>query len=160
MMVIRLDGVELERQWDANDTFNDFEVAYPLFAGNGAEQMTVFYWVIQSGCLVGFHTDSAEEVLLVVTGKIAVSDGAEVVTVTEGQLLYLPRLTTHELRNVGEKEARCLSFLPSSNVAVWFAAPLQPWGLQYIRTGDLPLAQAPQGKESAVYTPTMGSPSS
>jgi quercetin dioxygenase-like cupin family protein len=47
----------------------------PLFLGTGTKNTAVVYFEIEPGYRLGTHTDSAEEILLILEGQVEVSLG-------------------------------------------------------------------------------------
>jgi quercetin dioxygenase-like cupin family protein len=96
------------------------------------------------------HTDSAEELLLVLEGEVEASVGDEQATLRSSEVAIVPALTPHGLRNLSDRPARVLGvFASATNVAV-FTEPHGPDGLRVFVIGaPLPLA-APLPEQIAV----------
>ena len=113
---------------------------FPISSATGAASTAVVYLEFEPGAELAVHTDSAEELLLVLEGTAEGLIGDEVGRLEPGDIALVPALAPHGLRNVGESVLRVVGFFSSStNVAV-FDEPL-PTGDQVVVVGaPLPLA--------------------
>jgi quercetin dioxygenase-like cupin family protein len=81
------------------------------------------------------HTDSAEELLVVVqgTGEARVRD--DVGRIETHEVALVPPMAPHGLRNVGNEVLRVLGTFSSSTVVSTFERPFEPGGPQVFVIG-------------------------
>jgi quercetin dioxygenase-like cupin family protein len=115
-------------------------VAFPISSATRTSHTAVVYLEFEPGGELAVHTDSAEELLLVLEGTAEGIVGDETARLETGDVAVVPALVRHGLRNVGEGKLRVLGFFASStNVAV-FEEPL-PTGDQVVVVGaPMPVA--------------------
>jgi quercetin dioxygenase-like cupin family protein len=70
-----IEDLELMEVWYENDPTMRLKVNFPLFLGTGTKNTAVVYFEIEPGYRLGTHTDSAEEILLILEGQVEVSLG-------------------------------------------------------------------------------------
>ena len=110
------------------------KVGFPLSSSTGTASTAVVLLEFEPGGELAAHTDSAEELLLVIEGTAEGTVGDEVGRVEAGDIVLVPALAPHGLRNIGDGLLRVVGFFSSStNVAV-FEHPL-PTGDQVVVIG-------------------------
>jgi quercetin dioxygenase-like cupin family protein len=110
------------------------KVGFPLSSSTGTASTAVVLLEFEPGGELAVHTDSAEELLLVIEGTAEGTVGDEVGRVEAGDIVLVPALAPHGLRNIGDGLLRVVGFFSSStNVAV-FEKPL-PTGDQVVVIG-------------------------
>jgi oxalate decarboxylase/phosphoglucose isomerase-like protein (cupin superfamily) len=72
------------------------------------------------------HTDSAEEIVLILSGKAEAIVGDERGELTVGGLGLVPALVPHDVRNIGEETVRVVGFFSSNTVVSVFDDPIMP----------------------------------
>jgi mannose-6-phosphate isomerase-like protein (cupin superfamily) len=65
---------------------------------------------LQPGGAVGTHTDSAEEVVLVLEGTVQVTLGDAQGMLSSGEFALVPVMVPHSVRNTGMETARAIGF--------------------------------------------------
>jgi quercetin dioxygenase-like cupin family protein len=83
---------------------------------------------VDRGCRLPRHTDSAEEVIVVVSGRAEVTLGDERATVPEGGLALVPKDVPHEVRNAGDGTLRFVALYADTDVTTTYEQPVQPGG--------------------------------
>lgn len=142
MIAVRLQDLVLLEGWQEHDPALRNKVAFPLYAVTGTSQSSTVYFELEPGKALGTHTDSAEEILLVLGGTVEVTVGAETVTASQGTLALVPAMVPHGVRNVGAETARCLGFFAAPRVVSTFTRPIMPLGQQ---EAGMPPIPAPDG---------------
>src|ERR687895_2966522 len=117
MIAERIDELELMEVWYEDDPTMRLKVNFPFFLGTGTKSTSVVYFEIEPGHRLGTHTDSAEEILLILEGEAEVNLGDEEGRLSAGEMALVPAMMPHSLRNVGEETVRVAGFF-SSNVIV------------------------------------------
>jgi quercetin dioxygenase-like cupin family protein len=125
MNVVDLNDVELIQ---AGTSGGPIRVAFPLHSGTGTASTATVLFELEPGAALGTHTDSAEELLLILEGEGEAHVGDEHGRVRAGDLALVPALAPHGIRNVGETTLRVLGFFSSSTVVSIFDEFIGPEG--------------------------------
>jgi quercetin dioxygenase-like cupin family protein len=136
MHTVDLNTLELMEGHFDGDPAVRFRANFALFGGNGAENSSVVSIVLQPGEALGEHTDSPEEILLVIEGEVEMAVGEERARAGRGALAVVPPMVPHGFRNVGDGPAWVVGFFPSPGVVATFVEPIQPIGQQVMVFGE------------------------
>jgi quercetin dioxygenase-like cupin family protein len=126
--------LEMLDAWYENDSAMRVTVNFPFFAGTGNESSSVVYFEIEPGRHLGTHTDSAEEIVLILSGSVEAQVGDETGRLSAGQAALIPEMVPHGVRNIGQETARCVGFFSAATVASTFDQPLMPFGHKAVGT--------------------------
>ena len=149
MIAERIDQLELVEVWYENDPTMRLRVNFPFFLGTGTKSTAVVYFEIEPGHRLGTHTDSAEEILLILEGEAEVTLGDEQGRLSVGEMALVPAMVPHGLRNVGEEMVRVAGFFSSNVVVSTFDQPMMPFGQRVVGTPPvLEEEQVPTGDAS------------
>jgi quercetin dioxygenase-like cupin family protein len=83
---------------------------------------------VDAGCALPRHTDSAEEVVVVVAGTAEVEVAGETGRVPAGGVALVPEGVEHQVRNAGDEPLRFVAVYASTDVVTRYEAPVQPDG--------------------------------
>jgi quercetin dioxygenase-like cupin family protein len=87
------------------------------------------------------HTDSAEELLVVLNGIAEARVGDDVGTLETHEVALVPSMMPHALRNIGHEVLRVFGTFSSSTVVSTFEHPFEPGGPRVFVIGaPVPLA--------------------
>ena len=128
MFTVELSELELFHGGYENDPTMRVKVDFPFSAATGAKNTAVVYFEIEPGHRLGTHTDSAEEILLLLGGVAEVTVGDEQGQVSAGMMALVPAMIPHSVRNVGDETVRVVGFFSSSTVMSTFDQPVVPMG--------------------------------
>lgn len=134
MHITDLNRLELVDAWYDDDPAMRIRVNFPFFAATGTHSTAVVYFEIEPGQYLGTHTDSAEEILLVLAGTVEASLGVESGRLSAGQAALIPAMVPHGVRNVGAEVARCVGFFSAATVTSTFDQPMMPFGTAVVGT--------------------------
>jgi quercetin dioxygenase-like cupin family protein len=135
VLAIDLDAFELA------STAPGRRVGFPLHSATGAASTATVLFELEPGHELPVHTDSAEELLLVVQGSAEARVGDEVGTIETHQVALVPSMVPHALRNVGDDVLRVFGTFSSSTVVSTFEQPFEPGGPRVFVIGaPVPLA--------------------
>ena len=127
--IVHLDRLELVEAWSAADPAERVRFAFPISADTGARTLALAYAVLEPGGAIPWHSDSAEEeVILVLEGAVELAIEDEVQTVEAGSAVRLPAGRRHRVGNGGATRARTVHCFGTARDVVTFAAPLLPLG--------------------------------
>ncbi len=150
MIAERIDQLELLEAWYENDPAMRVKANFPFFVGSGTKNTAVVYFELEPGHRLGTHTDSAEEILLILEGTVEVSLGDERGRLSAGEMALVPAMVPHALRNVGEETVRVVGFFSSNVVVSTFDQPVMPFNQRVIGTPPvLEEEQVPTGEAGA-----------
>jgi quercetin dioxygenase-like cupin family protein len=134
MIAERIDQLELAEVWYEDDPTMRIRVNFPFFLGTGTKSTAVVYFEIEPGYRLGTHTDSAEEILLILEGEAEASLGDERGRLSAGEMALVPAMVPHGLRNVGEETVRVVGFFSSNVVVSTFDQPMMPFHQRVLGT--------------------------
>jgi quercetin dioxygenase-like cupin family protein len=134
MTLANFNDLDLGDAWYENDPAMHVKVNFPFSAATGNQSTAVVYFEIEPGHYLGTHTDSAEEILLILAGTVEVTLRDERGEASVGQAALIPALAPHGVRNIGNETARCAGFFSSAIVASTFEQALMPFGTRIVDT--------------------------
>jgi quercetin dioxygenase-like cupin family protein len=117
-------------------------VEFPINTHTGSADSAVVYFEIDPGERLATHTDSAEEVLYIVQGEAEATAGDETGRASAGDLVVIPAMVPHGVRNVGTERLKVVGFFTESKIVSTFEEPLQPLGAAQVEMGAPPPAVA------------------
>jgi quercetin dioxygenase-like cupin family protein len=135
MQTVRTPDLELAQVWLDSDPIARLRVNFPINVHSGTRDSAVVYFEIEPGDRLGRHTDSAEEILYVVTGEGEAEAGEEYARVSAGDLAVIPAMVPHGIRNVGDETLRVVGFFSESRIISTFEEPVQPVGQSALEQG-------------------------
>ena len=97
--------------------------AGPVGDGSGSSVLEV-----DPGRRLPRHTDSAEELVVVVSGTAALTVGDETSEVGPGGVALVPECVAHEVRNAGDDTLRFVAVYASTDVTTTYEDEVQPDG--------------------------------
>lgn len=137
MIAANLHNLELHETWTENDPTQHCRSTFPLAGALGSENSALVYFELAPGDHLGRHTDSAEEVLLILAGAVEVSVGEETGRLSQGEIALVPTMVPHDLRNVGDETAKVLGFFGSPNIVATFDEVWLPDNTRVIDTAAM-----------------------
>jgi quercetin dioxygenase-like cupin family protein len=129
-----LNKLEMIEAWYEQDPAMRISFKFPFYAATGNESSSVVYFEIEPGHYLGTHTDSAEEIVLVLSGTVEASLGDEAGLLSAGQAVLIPAMVPHGIRNIGDETARCVGFFSAPIVVSNFDQPMMPLGTRTVGT--------------------------
>ena len=133
----KLDLVETRMDGDKD---HHVHVAFPINAAEGSADSAVVYFEIDPGEKLATHTDSAEEILYIAQGEAEALVGDETGRASAGDLVVIPAMVPHGVRNVGDTRLKVVGFFSESKIYSKFPEPLQPLGTDSPEMGTEPAA--------------------
>jgi quercetin dioxygenase-like cupin family protein len=140
MQKVDLNALDLLNAWYERDPDMRIAVTFPFYAATGNASSSVVYFEIEPGNYLGTHTDSAEEIVLLLSGTVEASLGDERGVLSAGQAVLVPAMAPHGIRNIGQETARCVGFFAAATVESTFDQPMMPFGQHTV--GTPPVASA------------------
>jgi quercetin dioxygenase-like cupin family protein len=115
MLKVDLNKLELNEFIAKDNPGQRCKATFPILGAHGSKESAMVYFELDPGEELGTHTDSAEEILLVMEGKVEVSVGKEKDEASGGGLLLVPKMVPHNFRNIGTAKAKVLGFFGGAN---------------------------------------------
>ncbi len=134
MIAETIERLELMELWYEDDPTMRLKANFPFFLGTGTKSTAVVYFEIEPGCRLATHTDSAEEILLILQGEAEVFLGDEQGLLCAGEMALVPAMAPHGLRNAGEEKLRVVGFFSSNVVVSTFDRPMMPFDQRVLGT--------------------------
>lgn len=144
LRVVRMDDLQLGEFSYVSDNTARVKGTFPFSVATGNANTAMVYVEIEPNCRLGTHTDSAEEILIFLSGTAEVTVGAEKGQVCAGDMALVPAMVPHGVRNVGDEPVRMLGCFSSNTVLSTFEEPLVP-------VGEMP--PVPEGQRTMVTPP-------
>ena len=134
MYKANLNTLDLFEAWYENDPQMRIKAFPPFSKATGNASSAIMYFEIEPGHYLGTHTDSAEEIVLVLSGTVEASLDDEHGTLTAGEAVLIPAMIPHGMRNVGAEKVRCIGFFASATLVSTFDQTVMPFGIRAIPT--------------------------
>ena len=132
---VDLDSLDFFERTSELDPTIRVRVAFPHSSAVGTASTATVYFELEPGAHLGRHTDSAEELLLVLEGQGEATVGDESAPASAGAVVTVPAMEPHDIRNVGDGPLRVLGFFSASTVVATFDEPAAPGGPQVFVLG-------------------------
>jgi mannose-6-phosphate isomerase-like protein (cupin superfamily) len=134
MIAVKTGELELIEGLSETDADRAVRFTFPIFSQTGAKSTSVVYFEVDPGKHLGTHTDSAEEVLLILTGEGEAVVGDERGPLETGTLAVIPAMVPHDVISTGKEPLRVVGFFSSSTVVSVFDDPFAPIGKRVVGT--------------------------
>lgn len=144
MVAAHLTDRDLMEVYSETDPERRIRFDFPISSHVGTASTSVVYFELEPGEHTGTHSDSAEEVVLILAGTAEAIVGDERGVLETGGLGVVPALVPHDVRNVGDETLKVVGFFSSNTVVSVFDDPMLPAGKRVVGS---PL---PQESEVAV----------
>jgi len=143
MLTVDLNQLDLNEFTAQNDARQRCKVTFPLLGVHGSQDTAAVYFELAPGDHLGRHTDSAEEVLVILAGEVEASVGEETAPLRSGQIAVVPKMLPHDVRNVGSTPAKVLGVFGGANhIVASFEQGWQPDGNQVVDTAAMTSPEA------------------
>ena len=138
MIKVDLKQLELNEFYGKDDRSQHCRATFPLLGAHGSKDLATVYFELEPGDNVGRHTDSAEELILILEGDVELEIDGEVSGAVEGSVVLIPAMAPHNVTNSGSKPARILGFFGgANNIVTTFEQELDPIGTKIVDTSML-----------------------
>ena len=132
MIAMQLQDRDLTAVYSGTDETRNLRFDFPISSAAGAASTSVVYFELEPGEHTGVHTDSAEETVLVLSGKVEAVVGDESGELSAGGIALVPALVPHDVRNVGDETVRVVGFFTSNVVVSVFEDAMMPAGVHVV----------------------------
>jgi mannose-6-phosphate isomerase-like protein (cupin superfamily) len=121
-------SAEFSDSWQDEDEAARWRSAPGHSPSDGARDSGSSLLEVDPGHHLPRHTDSAEEIIVVVSGVAEVVVGEERSRVAAGGLALVPKCVAHEVRNAGEEVLRFAAVYAEPDVVTTYEHEVQPDG--------------------------------
>jgi quercetin dioxygenase-like cupin family protein len=133
MHIAHTQDTELLAAHHAGDEDNVVRAAWPVHEGTGARSTAAVYFELAPGTRLGTHTDSAEEVLVVLEGEVDITVGDERARARAGSLAVVPAEMPHDVAAV-DGPAKVAGVFSANTIVSVFEATWEPYGTRVLGT--------------------------
>lgn len=138
MITVNLNDVELTEFIGKTDEKQHCKATFPLIGAHGSKDLATVYFEIEPGDNLGMHTDSAEELLVILEGELMATIGQEQAQVKKGSMALVPEMVPHDFKNTGSTTARILGvFGGANNIVATFEKEWLPTHSNVVDTAQL-----------------------
>lgn len=138
MITVNLNQIPLTEFTAPGNLGQRCKATFPLIGVHGTKNSATVYFELNPNEQLGTHTDSAEEIILVLEGSVEATVGGEKQIASKGQLLLIPKMLPHNLENIGSEPAKILGFFGgSNNIVATFEQVWEPTGSNMVNTSAL-----------------------
>jgi quercetin dioxygenase-like cupin family protein len=134
MHIVQTGELELMAAHHRDDSDNVVRAAWPVHRGTGARSTATVLFELARGKHLGTHTDSAEEVLVVLEGEVEIVVGDERCRAGAGAIAVVPAEVPHDVIGVGDTPARVTGVFPSNTIVSVFVDEWVPYGTRVLGT--------------------------
>lgn len=146
MFAIQTQDLELTHWQSTDDQTRHIDADWPVYHGKGAASTAVVYFELAPGKRLGTHTDSAEELLVVLEGEIEAVVGDERRRLRAGGMALVPAMAPHDVICSGHAPAKVAGVFPSNTIVSVFEGGFAPAGVRVVGT-PMPEATEPEPNE-------------
>lgn len=138
MTTINLHQIDLNEFIGKENPKQHCKATFPLVGAHGSKKLATVYFELEPGDHLGRHTDSAEELLLVLEGEVKAFVGEKSAEVSGGALVLIPEMVAHDLHNIGSGTAKVLGvFGGANNIVATFEQAMLPSESNVVDTAKL-----------------------
>ncbi|HVE75248.1 MAG TPA: cupin domain-containing protein [Actinomycetota bacterium] len=135
MIVAKLGDHPIDLLNPADQEDAKFQAGWAMFYATGNLATSALLTVLEPGGRIPTHSDSAEEIILVLEGTIEAQVGDEKTTLEAGMMGVNPALELHSMVNVGTTTSRVVGFMASNAIVSEFPeAAIMPLNSKVIGT--------------------------
>lgn len=127
-MQLAFDALELRDAWLDSDPSARWRLNVALSETTGTASCSLIYLELDPGCRLPRHTDSAEEIVLILSGSAIATVPPRELDVDAGGVVVIPQQAPHELRNNGSGVLRAVGFFATASPVSTFDEPVMPGG--------------------------------
>lgn len=127
-MQVAFDALELREAWLESDPSARWRLNLALSETNGTDSCSLILFELDPGCRLPRHSDSAEEIMLILSGSAIARVAERELDVDAGGVVVIPREAPHEIHNSGPGVLRAVGFFATASPESTFDEPVMPGG--------------------------------
>lgn len=138
MTTVDLNQLELLQFNGKNAPNQRTKATFPLLGAHGTKSLATVYFELEPGDYLGRHTDSEEELLIILEGELELTVGDQKGEVHAGHVALVPKMVPHDARNIGAAKARVLGvFGGANNIVATFDNEWMPMNVRVMDTAAM-----------------------
>lgn len=115
MVTVNLNELELAEFTGKENAAQHCKATFPLVGAHGSKNLATVYFEIAPGDHLGTHTDSAEELLIILSGEAEATVGNIKKQAVAGSLILVPEMVPHNIKNTGNTLLKVLGVFGGAN---------------------------------------------
>ena len=115
MTTVNLNNLELNEFIARDDSTQHCLATFPLVGAHGSKKIATVYFELLPGERLGSHIDSAEELLVILSGDVEITIGGETAQASASTVALVPEQVPHDIRNIGTSKVRVLGVFGGVN---------------------------------------------
>lgn len=127
-MIVVEPAAEFSESWQEEEPGARWRSAPGHSPSDGAASSGSSLLEVDPGNRLPRHTDSAEEIIAVLSGEADVRVGGEAARAGAGALVVVPKCVPHEVRNAGQQTLRFAAIYAEPSVVTAYEREVQPDG--------------------------------
>ena len=137
MLTVSPSTAEWSDAWIEGEPRARWRSASALGRSAGAQGLGASLLEVPVGCALGRHVDSAEETVIVLSGRASVAVGdSDAVDLPAGGLALIPENEPHVVGNAGDEMLRFAAIYAAPEVVTTYEQPVQPDGRRERRSAS------------------------
>jgi quercetin dioxygenase-like cupin family protein len=128
VLYVSPDKLDFSEAWQDGDPTARWRSAVGHSPSEGARESGSSLLEVAPGCRLPRHTDSAEEIIVVLSGTAEVEVDGERCLATAGGLVLVPKCHPHSVGNAGRGVLRFAAIYGEPDVVTTYERPVEPDG--------------------------------
>ena len=137
MLGANLNGLQWKEAWVEGVPAQRARFTFPFLGAQENEHTSVVYAELQPEAVLGSHTDSAEEILVFLQGRIEVTVGNETAVVEAPYVALVPTMLPHNVRNLGDVPVKFVGIFAARYIVSNFENEWQSDGSRVVDTAQI-----------------------
>ncbi|CAN5511472.1 hypothetical protein BH23CHL2_BH23CHL2_31200 [soil metagenome] len=129
MIAKQLNTLELFDAWQQEGHSPHWRVQFPLMGVSGTESLGSVYFEIDPGQALPIHTDSRDELVVLLSGSGEGTVGEATAEFSAGGIIFIPAMAPHGFRNTGADTIRAIGIFAGAAVISTFEHEVKPMGM-------------------------------
>jgi quercetin dioxygenase-like cupin family protein len=138
MIAVQLDQLDLFHAWYEGDSGPQWRAQFPTMGQEEMASLGTVYFELDPGEALPVHTDSKDEIVILLSGSGEGTVGDEVETLHAPGMVFIPALVPHWFRNTGNATLRAFGIFAGADVISTFEQDVMPIGVRVF--GEEPLS--------------------
>jgi quercetin dioxygenase-like cupin family protein len=130
MLAVQLDELDLFDAWYEGSTEFKWRAQFPTAAQPEMASLGTVYFELEPGESLAEHTDSKDEIVVLLSGSGEGNVGGEIGRLTAPGMVFIPADIPHGFKNTGDEKLRALGVFAGSDVVSRFELDVMPIGIR------------------------------
>ncbi len=137
MIAVQLNQLELMEGWHEEDPANHWRAQFPTLGMSEMESLGTVYFELEPGQELGSHTDSQDEIVVLLSGSGEGTVGDETAHLAAHGMVFIPAMVPHGFRNTGDETLRAFGIFAGAEVVSTFQRDVMPMGTRVFDSREL-----------------------